>query len=198
MNAASLPTPRSAIRLRTLAKGEMLFAQGEATFAIFVVRRGRVRLVRHLVDGSTVPLYIAHDGDSFSEAALFSEIYHCDAIADVVSEIEIHSKEPLRQALDESREASRMFMEHMARQVIALRSRLEIRNIRSATDRVLQFIQLEIEAPKMQITFVRPLKDIAGDVGLSHEAFYRALAKLEKSGIIARNKRTITLLKQAD
>ncbi len=186
MTPTPLPTPRSSVRHITLAKGEGLFFQGDSTFAIFVVRRGRVRLVRHLADGSTVTLHIAQDRETFSEAALFSEVYHCDAIADVASEIEIHFKERLLQALDENPKASQIFMAHMARQVIGLRSRLEIRNIKSARERVIQFLRLEIKEPEMQVTFEHPLKDIASDIGLTHETFYRTLAKLEASGKINR------------
>ena len=36
-------------------------------------------------------------------------------------------------------------MAHLARQVIGLRSRLEIRNIRSAQERVIQYLQLEAD-----------------------------------------------------
>ena len=137
-----LPTPTVAISRRMLANGEALFRHGDPTFAIFAVRRGRVRLVRHLADGSTVPLYVAHDGETFSEAALFSQVYHCDAIADVDSEIEVHPKDALSQALHGNPKAARTFMMHLAQQVIALRSRLEIRNIRSAKERVAQFLLL--------------------------------------------------------
>ncbi len=177
-----------------LVKGETLFRQGDKTFAIFAVRLGRVRLVRYLGDGSAVPLFIAHDGDTFSEAALFSPIYHCDAIADMDSEIEVHPKDALSQAFHESPRAARLFMAHMARQIIALRSRIEVRNIRSAKERVFQFLQLEIgEDRDRKVTFTRPLKDVACDIGLTHESFYRTLAKLEHSGKITRNGRTISI-----
>jgi len=196
MTLPSLPTPVSSIHHRTLAKGDTLFLQGDRTFAIFAVRQGRVRLLRHLADGSTVPLHIAHDGETFSEAALFSGVYHCDAIADVDSEIEIHPKDALARALNENPNAARAFMAHMARQVIDLRARLEIRNIRSAPERVIQFLQLAVNETDRSIRFERPLKDIAGDIGLTYEAFYRTLAKLEKSGRILRSGRAITLLDQ--
>ena len=61
---------------------------------------------------------LAHDGEMFSEAAFFSESYHCDAIADGESEIEIHPKDALSQALAGDLGASRSFMEHLARLVI--------------------------------------------------------------------------------
>jgi len=185
------------LRLRKLAKGETLFHQGDATFAIFAVRRGRVRLLRHLVDGNSVPLHAARDGESFAEAALFSPVYHCDAIADVNSLIEIHPKDALSLALDENPETARAFMAHLARQVIDLRARLEIRNIRSARERTLKFLRLAQSETDRNVTFERPLKDIAGDIGLTHETFYRTLAKLESDGDIARNGRTIRLLPRA-
>ncbi len=196
MMPVQLPTPAAAISRRTLAKGEALFCQGDPTFALFAVRRGRVHLVRHLADGSTITLHVAHDGETFSEAALFSPVYHCDAIADVDTEIEVHSRDALSQALDESPEAMRAFMVNLAHQVITLRSHLEIRNIRSARDRVIQFLRLMASEESGGVTFARPLKDIAGDIGLTHEAFYRTLAKLEKSGKITRNGRSITLQEQ--
>ena len=156
------------------AKGEMLFRQGDTTFAIFAVRSGRVRMVRQLADGAAVPLHVAQDGDTFSEASLFSlfsPVYHCDAVADTDTEIEVHPKDALSRALSESPQAAQVFMAHLARQVIGLRSRLEIRNIRSAQERVIQYLQLEADGETRAITFARPLKDVAGDIGLTHEAF---------------------------
>jgi len=194
---APLPTPPAAIGRRQLAPGETLFFQGDRAFAVFAVRHGRIRLLRHLADGSTVALYVAHDGETFAEAALFSDVYHCDAIADVASEIDIHPKEALSQALDDDRLAAKTFMAHLARQVISLRARLEIRNIRLAEERVIHFLQLAVDDHDLSVTFLRPLKDIASDIGLTHEAFYRTLSKLERSGTITRHKRTLTLVERA-
>jgi len=192
LNCLTLPTAKDDIRMRTLAKGEGLFYQGDEAMAIFVVRKGRVRLVRHLMEGRSVSLYVAQAGQSFAEAALFSSVYHCDAIADVASEIEVHSKASVLQALDTSHQASLDFLAHMSRQVMALRTRLEIRNIRSAKERVLQFLQLEVQQADMTVTFAGPLKDVAADIGLSHEAFYRALSELQSLGLISRSGRSIT------
>ncbi len=194
MKNASLPTPSAAISHRTLARGAALFRQGDPTFAIFRVRRGQVRLVRHLADGSTVLLHLAHDGEIFSEAALFSPEYHCDAIADADCEIEVHPKDALSTAFNEHPAAAWTYMAHLAQQVIALRSRLELRNIRSAEERVLQFLRIQANSPDRTVRFVRSLKDIAAEIGLTHESFYRTLSKLEAAGAIARDRRNITLL----
>lgn len=192
-----LPTPRSSIGIRTLAKGETLFRQGDETFAVFAVRRGRMRLLRHLADGSAVLLYSATAGETFSEPALFSPAYHCDAIADTDTEIEVHPRAALLRALEDDATANRSFMAQLAQEIIALRSRLEIRNIRSAEERVVHLLQLKVGAGGRRVTFDQPLKNVASEAGLSHEAFYRALARLEASGRIARSRRTITLLDTA-
>lgn len=47
------------------------------------------------------------------------------------------------------------------------------------------------------VIFDRPLKDIAAEIGLTHEAFYRALAALEADGAIRRARRRITLTQRA-
>jgi CRP-like cAMP-binding protein len=150
--------------------------------------------VRHLIDGNAIPLYLAHNNETFAEAALFSEVYHCDAIAEIDSEIEVHPKKALLDAFTTNADIATAFMAHLSRQVISLRSRLEICNIRSAEERVMQFLKLEASTADNIIIFASPLKDIAASIGLSHEAFYRVLSKLAGEEKIVRDGRTITLL----
>ena len=44
--------------------------------------------------------------------------------------------------------------------------------------------------------FGRTLKDIAAEIGLTHEALYRAVAALERGGEIRRGRDKITLLRR--
>jgi CRP-like cAMP-binding protein len=194
MSKAPFPASPNAAATRLLAKGETLFRQGDKAFAVFAVRRGRMRMVRHLADGRAVVLYFAQDGGTFAEASLFSPAYHCDAVADVASEIEVYPKAALARALDGLPETARSLMAHLAGQVIALRSRLELRDIRTAEERVIHYLQLETNGGQRTIAFARPLKDVAAEIGLTHETFYRTLAKLEAAGVIARDGRTVTLV----
>lgn len=172
----------------------MLFRRGESALAIFAVDLGRVRLVRYLDNGAEVCLHVARTGESFAEAALFSPAYHCDAIADISSRVIIYPKQAVLQWLKSQPELALNFTAQMTKQVQALRTQLELRNIHSARDRTLHYLFLLAEPEQVQISFDRPLKDIASDIGLTHEAFYRALAKLEQEGIIKRDRRNILLL----
>ncbi len=188
-----LAAVRGAIRERRLDEGQVLFRQSDPVFGIFAVSEGRVRLVRHAREGAVCVLHVASPGDTFAEAALFSDIYHCDAIADAPSRIALIPKEAMFGAFAADQAMATAFMARLARQVQSLRSRLEIRNIRSAPERVRQYLLLLSRPGQPTIVFDRPLKDVAAEIGLTHEAFYRALSTLAAQGTISRQGREISL-----
>jgi hypothetical protein len=70
----------------------------------------------------------------------------------------------------------------------------ELRNVRSANDRVLQHLHLSASKNEV-VVFDRPLLEVAEDLGLTHEAYYRALAALARAGEIKRMGRKIRLIK---
>lgn len=189
---------RSSIRERHLDEGQVLFQQGDSAVSIFAVTEGRVRLVRHAREGSLCVLHVATLGDTFAEASMFSSNYHCDAVADVPSRVAIIPKDAMLEAFSKDPSIAAAFMARLARQVQTLRSRLEIRNIRAAPERVLQYLLLLSRPGQSVIVFDRPLKDISAEMGLTHESFYRALSALEARKAIARNGREITLLDEGE
>lgn len=179
---------------RQLNFRESLFRRNEVAFALFAVKVGRIRLVRYLANGTEVCLHVARVGESFAEAALFSEVYHCDAIADLPSRVAIYPKEAILQLMQSRPDAVLSFTALLAKHVQSLRTQLELRNVHSARDRTLQYLSLLTEPGQSVITLDRPLKDVATDIGLTHEAFYRALAQLKREGYIQQHRRQITLI----
>lgn len=133
----------------------------------------------------------------FAEASLFSERYHCDALAEVASEVWCYPKEALAAKLRSEPEALWAFARELARHDQTVRLRYEIKHVRSATERVLQFLRLSC-SEKGVFHVPGVLKDVAAEVGLTHEAFYRALAALEKQGRIARRAGAIHLIGRWD
>jgi CRP-like cAMP-binding protein len=81
----------------------------------------------------------------------------------------------------------------LASQVRDLRAINEIKNIRSANERILTFIRNNVNNEKVMV-LDSSLKDIAHKIGLTHETFYRELKKLINSGIIIKNDDTIKLV----
>lgn len=178
---------------RSLAAGAALFRQGDTSFGIFLLVSGRIRLQRITPDGVAVSIHLARPGELFAEASLFSEHYHCDAVAEVGSDVWVYPKEQLSQSLHTKPEALWAFTRELARRLQELRLRYELKQIRSATERVLQLLRMRSGKDGVY-TIAGSLKDLAADVGLTHEAFYRALAALERQGRIARKEGAVRLI----
>jgi CRP-like cAMP-binding protein len=76
-----LPAALHAIGVeRELVPGQALFRLGDRTAGIFEVLQGQVQMVRVDASGREIILYAASAGEIFAEAALFSPVYHCDAL----------------------------------------------------------------------------------------------------------------------
>jgi len=178
---------------RSLPAGAALFRQGDTSFGIFLLIGGRIRLQRITPDGAAVSIHLARPGELFAEASLFSEHYHCDAVAEVDSDIWIYPKEQLSRSLHTKPKALWAFARELARRLQELRLRYELKQIRSAPERVLQLLRMRCGKDGV-FGIAGSLKDLAADVGLTHEAFYRALAALEKQGRIVRSTGAIRLI----
>lgn len=178
---------------RELAAGEHLFRQGDETFSIFEVESGCIRLVRQTIDNHLVILHTARKGELFAEAALFAHAYHCDAVAAAASRIRIYPKAALLAAFRRDPMTSEHFMAVLANQIHRLRARLEERNIRSARDRILHHLNLNVDVATRALRLEGTLMDMAAELGLTHEVLYRTLADLEKDGSVERAQGYITL-----
>lgn len=187
------PALREAITYRELAAYEVLFHQGDRAQGIFVVESGRLRLERHTREGKTVVFQVARRRESFAESALFFDVYPGDAIAEVRARVIFYPKQLLRTALRDDPDLAEDLIERLVKKSHSLQSRLELRSIRKASDRVLHYLLIQAQPGEQIVNIDRPLKDIANDLGLTPEVFYRTLARLEREGIITRAKQQITL-----
>lgn len=197
MASDSLPPQLEATStVRNLAAGELLFRQGDPAAAIYRLESGRLRLVRRTVDDHLVILHTARGGEFFTEAALFAETYHCDVVAAAPSRVRVYPKAKVIEALRIDPVLAKAFMARLARQLQELRARMELRNIRSAKERVLQYLRLRAGRGH-NVALEGQLQDIAAEIGMTGEALYRTLATLEAEGRLSRNE-TAILLKNAD
>lgn len=172
--------------MRRVAAGAALFRAGSPTFGLFRLLSGRIRLIRVTPSGRQVPMHTVLPGQLFAEASLFSARYHCDAIATRASEVLVYSKSELAGRLKEHGNDLWAFAAALAQQVQALRTGLELRQIRSARERVLQWLELRCGAGGAS-PIDGTLKEFAEEIGLTHEALYRALAALERDRRITRS-----------
>ena len=156
-----------------------------------------VRLVRVNRAGREAVLHVATVGDTMAEASLFSASYHCDAIATTDAVVRLYPKAAILAEFDRNPKAAQKFAAVLAHQVMTLRTRLEHRNIRAARDRVRHYLAINADADGRTVALSGTLKDVAGELGLTHEALYRTLADMVADGEIERRRGTIRVLKSA-
>ena len=186
---------RGAARERTLKAGETLFRRGNRTSGFYEIVEGQVRLVRVNRAGREAVLHVAMAGETIAEASLFSASYHCDAIATSDAVVRLYPKAAVLAELDRKPKAARKFAAVLAHQVMTLRTRLEQRNIRAARDRVRHYLAVNADGEGRTVALSGTLKDVASELGLTHEALYRTLAEMAADGEIERRKGTIRLMK---
>jgi CRP-like cAMP-binding protein len=183
---------------RHLAEGEYLFRAGDRVKALYVIAAGRLKLVRTSVGGGEVTLHRAKEGESFAEPSLFSERYHCDAVADVASEVLAYSKARLLTEFRQDPDRMLRLMHHLAVQVQATRTRAEILSLHPATQRVMRYLRHRLPPDGTAMRLDLPWKQVAAEIGLTHEALYRTLARLEREQKIRRDGQIIELLASTD
>jgi CRP-like cAMP-binding protein len=188
---------REAAVERRLKAGEPLFHLGDKSRGLYEVLAGRVRLTRLDRSGRETVLYVAGPGETVAEASLFSAVYHCDAIAGSDVVVRLYPKPALLAAFATDRKAAQAFSATLARQVMNLRTRLAQRDIRSARERLRHFLALNVGDDGRTVTLRGTLKELAAELGLTHEALYRTLAALERAGEIRRSRGKIVLARRS-
>ena len=178
-----------------LGRDEVLFHQGDLASSIFWVSRGRLRLDRHLASGRVVTLSVARAPAAVAEASLFSSRYHCRALAEVPSSVTVVPKARALGLLEEDPSFALSLVQALTAEVRRLRRLLELRNVRPASARLLDYLALRQDRGEPAAD--RPLAALASELGLTPEALYRILARLERQGVIRRRGRRITLAGQA-
>ena len=181
---------------RRLRRGEVLFRKDDTAIGLYAVEEGHIRLCRVDANGREIILHTAGPGDLVAEASLFSPRYHRDAVVLSDARVRLYPKKALLAEFRRDPNAAEAFMAMLARELMDLRTRLEQRNLRSASARVQHHLALNTEADGRTVTLRGTIKDLAAELGLTHEALYRTLNKLQSAGTIARTKGTITLTKK--
>jgi CRP-like cAMP-binding protein len=170
----------------------VLFRLGERPALLYYVLEGEIALLRHSVRGQAIVLQRARHG-LLAEASVESRSYHCDGVARVRSRVCTLPLGALRRALAEDAAFAGAWARHMAGEIRRLRARAERLQLRGAEARIVHY--LESEGIDGAIELDQPLKSWALELGITHEALYRALARMTRSGHLARAGSRLRLLR---
>ena len=180
---------RRSARLMRVSPGARLFACGDQPKAMHFVVDGEVHLTRTSPGGAELILQRARDG-VVAEASLDQSAYHCDAMAISPTVLIRIPQRVFREALDDVTFRTE-WIAHLSRELRRVRAQAERMHLKTAEDRVAHFLM--IEGTDGTLKLERSRKQWAGELGLTHEALYRALSRMQRSGQIIIEADTITL-----
>ena len=163
-----------------LPKAAQLFNRGDRPAAMYFVVSGEVHLVRQSLAGGQVVLQRARTG-FLAEASLDQAAYHCDAVAVLPCELVTLPRKAFLEALAYDSFRSR-WIAHLARELRRVRAQAERMSLKTAQERIIHYI--ETEGIDGSILLHQSKKEWAAELGLTHEALYRTLARMERSGNI--------------
>ena len=167
------------------AKGETIFHLGQQAESIYKVITGEVHLYRHNQDGKRVLLYRAYDDHYFAEASLNSDQYHCTAVSVKSSEIQVINAAKMLGVLRENTDFAVAWITKLSSELRRQRTFVELLHLKSAEERLRHFILTE-GSPWGELHLKGTVSDLSEMLGLSREALYRTIAKMEKRGVLQR------------
>ena len=180
---------------RGLVAGQMIFDQGDAAVGVYEVVSGKVKQVRIDPEGRDVVVGIAGPGEMIAEASLVSQTHDCAATAVTNAVVRLYRKGTLLAQLERDPQAALSFMATLVEKILSLRIRLERRSILSARDRVRHYLTTNVGGRERTVDLPSTLKDLAAELGLTHETLYRTLAEMRANGEIARLNGKIRLVR---
>jgi CRP-like cAMP-binding protein len=108
-----------------------------------------------------------------AEASLYSETYHCDAVASGPAVTRVYSKAGLKRLLSNSPEISDIWANFLAQELQRTRLRSEILSLKTVAERLDAWIVWHGDSMAEKGQW----KLVANQIGVSPEALYREVAK---------------------
>jgi CRP-like cAMP-binding protein len=167
-------------KLVSIERLKNVFIKGDTPTWLFYLVSGSVSLNRCLENGTSCALQHIQRG-FVSEASLFASVYHCNAVAQSESVLLAFPIAEFRQAFDEP-DFRDFWIQSLSHEVRRLRTQVERLSLKTAAERILHYLESEGEYNR-QISH-KSKKDWSAELGITHEALYRALSELERKGLI--------------
>nr|WP_225169728.1 Crp/Fnr family transcriptional regulator [Ensifer sp. IC4062] len=161
-----------AVAQKSLDKNEHLFHRGDPVHALFLVTEGCVNLLRYHVDGSPAVLQRSGAPSVLAEASVFSEHYHCEAVAADKTNILAVPIGVVRDLLDNEPAFARAWSRHLAHELQSARKRAEILSLRAVGARLDAWLTWN----DGQLPSRGEWRRLAEEIGVSPEALYRELS----------------------
>ncbi|PJA32242.1 MAG: Crp/Fnr family transcriptional regulator [Zetaproteobacteria bacterium CG_4_9_14_3_um_filter_53_7] len=197
--AAELDIIAAGSRVVSLAKGNVLFRQGDRCTGFYLVLCGGIRLVFTAADGREHIAKIAVAGDHFAEAVMFlGHPYPLDAFAMKETELLFVSKDAVDSCLAKHPDFARILIANLSGQLHHFANQIATLTLHSAMQRVIGYLLRYIETGQKSgraVHFTLPASkhDIASHLNISPETLSRSFRQLDDLGLMTVEAREINI-----
>src|ERR1039457_827212 len=185
--------------VKSLAKGEYLFREGDPAIGFYIVQRGSVNVHRVNAVGKEQIIHVFRAGDSFAEVALASDKgYPADARVLESTQVLLVQKDGILALLRRQPELALRMLGSMSSHLRVLVGQLEDLTLKDVETRLANWLvkrcpNPQSESPvKVELTMTKRV--LAAELGTVGETFSRTLAKFRAQKLIAVKGRTVTVL----
>jgi CRP/FNR family transcriptional regulator len=190
-------------RRRFVAKGEVVFAAGEASDQCATLIRGALKIASHGADGTERILSLVHPSGFVGE--MFAPVEHHDVIALTDSELCLFGRQQYESAVDRFPGLAKALLRRSAEDLFDARSLIALQARRESRGRVAGFLLAMARAashspchPAAHFDLPLARSEIAALLGITIETVSRQISALERDRIIRRTgSRGIELLDEA-
>jgi len=176
--------------LKDLKKRALLFREGDAGRAIYLLRRGAIQLHKTTPDGGEVVIKVVQPSEVFAEVVLFERAnYPVTATALVASELIVFPRDDVHSLLG-TPSFRNDFIAMLMRKQRYLAERLVQQSAHDVESRLLWFLKEQYRDQKIvQIAISK--KDVAAAIGTTPETLSRLIRKLKARKILSWSGKTI-------
>lgn len=175
------PPVREEARLIDVPARSTVFASGDVAEDIFFLLSGEIRLLRRSLSGDEIVLGQRKSG-FLAEHVLFQNEYDCDSVTLKASKLLALPRIAFAKVLKDT-SLGDDWNRYLVRELRLTRSRAERLALNTARERIIHYIWTFGRRGELSVTQTK--KDWAVDLGLTHEALYRELARMQKQGLLA-------------
>ena len=183
-------------RIRSLPKGGLLFLEGDAGTAIYVLASGSIRLFRSDEEGREAVVHLVRPGEVFAEAVLFDEErYPVSAEAREDSQVVEIERERVLSLLEDPAFRNDFFSNIM-RKLKFLAQQVYVLSSCDVRERLLRFLEGRF-GKRIHYHIDLSKKEVASAIATTPETLSRVLARMEEDGILSWNRREIRVSEDA-
>jgi CRP-like cAMP-binding protein len=179
-----------------LAKGEMLFFEGDPAFGFYILLTGRVRIYKSSPEGKEYTLHSIGPGQMFAEVAIFrGKSFPANCVATEDSSVAFLPKVEFTQLLASSPQMSLKMIAALAAFVREYNQKVEDLSLREVPARLaLHLIQLSANSQSDSFSLDSSKTELATSLGTISETLSRNFRKFVDAGLIDVQGELITIL----